>query len=101
MQFSGKENKVLHLGRKCQMHRYKVGSTWINSNDCDRDLDGPLLKYESELCCSFPKSQGNPGLHQERDSIKIKGSDSIALFRTGESTFGRLHPVLVITITRV
>ena len=36
MQFSGGKSMVLHLGRRNQMHRYRIGGTY-NSN-YERDL---------------------------------------------------------------
>ena len=37
LQFSGRKSKVLHIGRRNQMHRYRIGGTWRNSSTCERD----------------------------------------------------------------
>uniref|UniRef100_A0A2D4MNB1 Uncharacterized protein n=1 Tax=Micrurus spixii TaxID=129469 RepID=A0A2D4MNB1_9SAUR len=44
MQFSAAKIKIIHLGKKIQMYRYKIGDSIIS--DCERDLcdlvDNPL-----------------------------------------------------------
>ena len=57
MQFNGVKSKVLHLGRKNQMHRYKIGGTWLDSSTCERDL-GVLVDHHlrlSQQCAAAAK----------------------------------------------
>lgn len=43
MQFSSEKSKVLHLGMKNQLHKYGIGGTWMNNNNCETDLG--ILEY--------------------------------------------------------
>ena len=44
MNFNGKKCKVLHLGRKNQMHHYRMGETCLGSSACEKDL-GVLVDH--------------------------------------------------------
>ena len=36
MQLSGEKSKA--IGRRNQMHRYRIGGTWLDGSTCERDL---------------------------------------------------------------
>ena len=44
MNFNGEKCKVLHLGRKNQMHHYRMGETCLGSSTCEKDL-GVLVDH--------------------------------------------------------
>lgn len=68
MQFRGEKSEaLLHLGRRNQMHRYRIGGTWFNSSNCERDL-GALL--DNHLSMS-QKSQCSSKLRQQRVSLNV------------------------------
>ena len=46
--FSRKKCKVLHLGRKNELHRYRMEDTWLDNSTCERDLG--VLVYHKLKC---------------------------------------------------
>jgi len=38
MNFNKEKCKILHLGRKNERHKYRMGDTWLDSSTCERDL---------------------------------------------------------------
>ena len=39
MNFNREKCKVLHLGSRNGMHKYRIGDTWLNTSICERDLE--------------------------------------------------------------
>ena len=38
MNFNREKCKVLHLGSRDGMHKYRMGNTWLDSSICEKDL---------------------------------------------------------------
>uniref|UniRef100_A0A2D4L5K5 Uncharacterized protein n=1 Tax=Micrurus paraensis TaxID=1970185 RepID=A0A2D4L5K5_9SAUR len=38
IKFNMEKSKVLHLGRKNQRYKYRLGETWLKNSNCERNL---------------------------------------------------------------
>ncbi|XP_053250915.1 uncharacterized protein LOC128416878 [Podarcis raffonei] len=48
MNFNRDKCKVLHLGKKNERHKYKMGDTWLESSTCEKDL-GVLVDHKLDM----------------------------------------------------
>uniref|UniRef100_A0A670HT18 Reverse transcriptase domain-containing protein n=1 Tax=Podarcis muralis TaxID=64176 RepID=A0A670HT18_PODMU len=48
MNFNREKCKVLHLGKKNERHKYKMGDTWLESSTCEKDL-GVLVDHKLDM----------------------------------------------------
>ncbi|XP_077772840.1 uncharacterized protein LOC114582471 [Podarcis muralis] len=48
MNFNREKCKVLHLGKKKERHKYKMGDTWLESSTCEKDL-GVLVDHKLDM----------------------------------------------------
>ena len=103
MQFSGGKSKVLHLGRRNQMHRYKIGGTWLNSSTCERDL-GVLVDHHLRMSQQYTAAakKANIILNCINRGIASRSQEVIVPLYTAlvRLHFGVLCPVLVTTIQK-
>ena len=60
MNFNREKCKVLHLGRRNEMHKYRMGDTWLESGICEKDL-GVLVdnKLNMSQQCDMAAKKGN------------------------------------------
>uniref|UniRef100_A0A803T8E9 Reverse transcriptase domain-containing protein n=1 Tax=Anolis carolinensis TaxID=28377 RepID=A0A803T8E9_ANOCA len=60
MKFNRDKCKILHLGRKNEMQRYRMGDAWHNSSTCEKDL-GVLMdnKLNMSLQCDAAAKKAN------------------------------------------
>uniref|UniRef100_A0A803SME4 Reverse transcriptase domain-containing protein n=1 Tax=Anolis carolinensis TaxID=28377 RepID=A0A803SME4_ANOCA len=60
MKFNRDKCKILHLGRKNEMQRYRMGDAWFNSSMCEKDL-GVLVdnKLNMSLQCDAAAKKAN------------------------------------------
>ena len=63
MNFNREKCKLLHLGNKHLMHKYKMGDTWLDSSICESDL-GVLVdnKLNMSQQCDMAAKKANATL---------------------------------------
>ena len=75
--------KVLHLGNRNVMHKYRMGDTWLNSSICERDL-GVLVdnKLNMSQQCDMAAKKANAILRCISRSIEFRAREVIPLYST-------------------
>lgn len=75
MHLSGEKSEVLHFGRKKQMHRYRVDSTWLNSNNSEKEL-GVLVN----CCLSMIKCKQGAALPKKANKVWVASTEGFLFF---------------------
>ncbi|CAM4704954.1 unnamed protein product [Lepidochelys kempii] len=96
MRFNKDKCRVLHLGRKNPMHRYRLGTKWLSSSSAEKDrgvtVDEKLdTSQQCALVARRPMAFWDVYVGHCQ---QIEGCDSSPLFDIGEASSGVLCPVL-------
>ncbi|CAM5080058.1 unnamed protein product [Eretmochelys imbricata] len=97
MRFNKDKCRVLHLGRKNTMHRYRLGTKWLGSSSAEKDLGVTVdekLDMSQQSALVAKKANGILGCICSGIASQIEGCDCSPLFDTGEASSGVLCPVL-------
>ncbi|CAM5098404.1 unnamed protein product, partial [Eretmochelys imbricata] len=97
MRFNKDKCRVLHLGRKNPMHRYRLGTEWLGSSSAEKDLGVTVYeKVDMSQQCALVAKKANGILGFISRGIASRSRDVIVppLFDTGEASSGVLCPVL-------
>ncbi|CAM4666744.1 unnamed protein product [Caretta caretta] len=89
MKFSKDKCRVLHLGRKNPMHRYRLGTEWLGSSSAEKDLGVTVdEKLDMSQQCALVAKKANGILGCISRGIASKSRDVIVPFY---STLMRPH----------
>uniref|UniRef100_A0A670J9Y2 Reverse transcriptase domain-containing protein n=1 Tax=Podarcis muralis TaxID=64176 RepID=A0A670J9Y2_PODMU len=78
MNFNREKCKVLHLGKKNERHKYKMGDTWLESSTCEKDL-GVLVDHKLDMSqqCDAAAKKANAILGLINRSIASRSREVI------------------------
>uniref|UniRef100_A0A670JAM0 Reverse transcriptase domain-containing protein n=1 Tax=Podarcis muralis TaxID=64176 RepID=A0A670JAM0_PODMU len=78
MNFNRETCKVLHLGKKNERHKYKMGDTWLESSTCEKDL-GVLVDHKLDMSqqCDAAAKKANAILGLINRSIASRSREVI------------------------
>uniref|UniRef100_A0A670HWE4 Reverse transcriptase domain-containing protein n=1 Tax=Podarcis muralis TaxID=64176 RepID=A0A670HWE4_PODMU len=78
MNFNREKYKVLHLGKKNERHKYKMGDTWLESSTCEKDL-GVLVDHKLDMSqqCDAAAKKANAILGLINRSIASRSREVI------------------------
>uniref|UniRef100_A0A670IJS6 Reverse transcriptase domain-containing protein n=1 Tax=Podarcis muralis TaxID=64176 RepID=A0A670IJS6_PODMU len=78
MNFNREKCKVLHLGKKKESHKYKMGDTWLESSTCEKDL-GVLVDHKLDMSqqCDVAAKKANAILGCINRSIASRSREVI------------------------
>uniref|UniRef100_A0A670K135 Reverse transcriptase domain-containing protein n=1 Tax=Podarcis muralis TaxID=64176 RepID=A0A670K135_PODMU len=78
MNFNREKCKVLHLGKKNERHKYKMGDTWLESSTCEKDL-GVLVDHKLDMSqqCDAAAKKANAILGRINRSIASRSREVI------------------------
>ncbi|XP_061486439.1 uncharacterized protein LOC133386720 [Rhineura floridana] len=76
MKFNRDKCKVLHLGKRNQMHSYKMGDAWLSSMTCEKDL-GTVIDHKLNMSqqCDVAAKKANAVLGCINRSIVSKSRE--------------------------
>ncbi|CAM4556238.1 unnamed protein product [Lepidochelys olivacea] len=89
--------RVLHLGWKNPMHRYRLGTELLGSSSAEKDLGVTVdknLDMSQQCALVAKKTNGILGCIRRGHCQQIEGRDRSSLFDVGEAASGVLCPVL-------
>uniref|UniRef100_A0A670JFS2 Reverse transcriptase domain-containing protein n=1 Tax=Podarcis muralis TaxID=64176 RepID=A0A670JFS2_PODMU len=78
MNFNREKCKVLHLSKKNERHKYKMGDTWLESSTCEKDL-GVLVDHKLDMSqqCDAAAKKANAILGLINRSIASRSREVI------------------------